>query len=262
MAEGSDEDEETILRKELEWLLEEQVHKELENIQHTLLECSRRFPFRMGLGEYGCLVKPQRILMSSPNNTNQIKCVVTLLGDSICDADISFKHKKGKDDHLFKTAIHPETQWKLQQIQDAGNHLHSAISALNKIDTTHQFKTAKEVQMIVDNLIHSLDLGKSCLCFPKRKSIEDLTGSIGHNSLQPPVPSDVVLSFYIHGSKLILALYHLHSVSNSTEISARYQVESNVQWLNEAVILFTLGMQQCQQLLDKIHVIKQNEHVL
>ena len=30
------------------------------------------------------------------------------------------------------------------------------------------------------------------------------------------------------------------------------QMEAAVQWLNEAVILFTLALQQCQQLADKV----------
>ena len=31
-----------------------------------------------------------------------------------------------------------------------------------------------------------------------------------------------------------------------------FQMEAAVQWLNEAVILFTLALQQCQQLVDKV----------
>lgn len=159
---------------------------------------------------------------------------------------------------------------------------------------------------------------------------------------QPPVPSDVAMSFYVHGSKLVLAVYHLHTNGqHRLDISHRMQVgftafrisflialkhqihwrmgyfdilsltsshikvsdsishpdcliwewrchcscslkmiccwrmcggfghvagfttccflvyvwiqmEVVVQWLNEAIICFTLALQQCQQLFDKV----------
>ncbi|CAG2236192.1 unnamed protein product [Mytilus edulis] len=224
------EEEAEVLRKELKWILEDQVHKVLQEVQHTLQECSRRFPIRCGLDENKSLVVPHRILLSSPNGGSTIKCVVTLLGDSICDADINFKHKQAKDHHNFKTTINPEVSWKLQQL--------------------------------LDELISSLNQGRSCLAYPKRKSIEDIIYSRNMQILVPPVPNDTALSFYIHSSKLIMSLYSINmSPQGRTEITSRQQIECTVQWLNEAVVLFTLALQQCQQLKDKISILKQYEEV-
>lgn len=256
------EEEAEVLRKELKWILEDQVHKVLQEVQHTLQECSRRFPIRCGLDENKSLVVPHRILLSSPNGGSTIKCVVTLLGDSICDADINFKHKQAKDHHNFKTTINPEVSWKLQQIQDAGNYLVKAMFSLNQIDKDHVFHSAKEVFLLLDELISSLNQGRSCLAYPKRKSIEDIIYSRNMQILVPPVPNDTALSFYIHSSKLIMSLYSINMSSQGrTEITSRQQIECTVQWLNEAVMLFTLALQQCQQLRDKISILKQYEEV-
>ncbi|KAJ8312033.1 hypothetical protein KUTeg_009406 [Tegillarca granosa] len=397
MADSEDEEIE-VLRKELCWLLEDQVHPVLEEIRNTLLECCRRFPHRSTQDEhdpavettddtpsYRCLgrvgiddcnlsyfpplkrekntvpsvhlkmnrldrclvypgfcvdrlncknfkqhecgfylllvtnafqiladlvgsrefsgddslVRPQRILLSSPNGTGNVYCVVTLLGDSICDAvsntivcspvtpsftrkhfssdhinkaliqlvmvfhsfqDINFKHKQGKDHHTFKTGINPEVNWKLQQIQDAGNFLYGALSVFANIDKDKKFTSAKQVLMLLDTLMNYLNQGRSCLAFPKRKSVDELVNNRNMTTFKPPVPSDVALSFYIHSSKLILALYNLQVTNQQKiEITSRSQVECTVQWLNEAVMLFTLALQQCSQLKDKITVLQQYE---
>lgn len=223
------------------------------------MECSRRFPFRMGFGDQ-TLVKSQRNLLSSPNNTGQIKCVVTLAGDAICDADISFKHKAGKDHHIFKTKILPDRfSWKLHQVQDSANHLATTLSIISAQDPDHVYKSAKEVILLLEDLLKFLTLGRTCLAFPQRKSIEELIRNQNMQSFVPPVPNDVALSFYIHSSKLILTVYHLHALSQQVEIVSRHQVDCTIQWLNEAVILYTLAIQQCQQLLDKLKVLDQQK---
>ncbi|KAJ8313037.1 hypothetical protein KUTeg_010410 [Tegillarca granosa] len=288
MADSEDEEIE-VLRKELCWLLEDQVHPVLEEIRNTLLECCRRFPHRSTQDEhdpavettddtpsYRCLgrvgidgdnellnviyVMINCYILFTGSGTGNVYCVVTLLGDSICDADINFKHKQGKDHHTFKTGINPEVNWKLQQIQDAGNFLYGALSVFANIDKDKKFTSAKQVLMLLDTLMNYLNQGRSCLAFPKRKSVDELVNNRNMTTFKPPVPSDVALSFYIHSSKLILALYNLQVTNQQKiEITSRSQVECTVQWLNEAVMLFTLALQQCSQLKDKITVLQQYE---
>lgn len=260
--EESDEEIE-VLRKELEWLLQDQVHQVLEEVHETLVECCRRFLIKASPGD-NSLVHSQRILMSSPNGgINQVKCVITLLGDSICDADITFKHKHGKDHSQFRTGFGQERVWKLQQIQDASNFLYTARLCVEGQDKDHIYKSAKEVILILDEVMKNLSQGRSCLAFPKRKSLDELVNNVNMQMLYPHVPNDVALSFYVHSSKLVLALYHLHlNGQQRVDITSRNQVECTIQWLNEAVMLFTLALQQCQQLKDKIVVLQQYEKVL
>ncbi|WAR02659.1 ROGDI-like protein [Mya arenaria] len=222
--------------------------------ERRTLECSRRFPFRMGFAY--CLRNNKIACLNSPNNTGQIKCVVTLMGDTLCDADISFRHKAGKENHMFKTKISPDIQWPLPQVQEAANHLAKALSIYHKLSGDQTFTSAKQVILMLDETMKLLNMGRTSLAFPKRKSIDDLVQYSSMQNFHPSVPSDVAVSFYVHSAKLILAVYHLHIVNSCREISSRHQVECTVQWLNEAVVLFTLALQQCQQLFDKLKVLE------
>lgn len=51
--------------------------------------------------------------------------------------DISFKRAPAVSQ---RTAINPESPWKLQQVQDAANHLQEAIHHIDDVDSTYHFK--------------------------------------------------------------------------------------------------------------------------
>lgn len=103
--------------------------------------------------------KQDKFVLTAPQD--QLKCVVTLTGDHISQAvifhslwyssfvlngfliasiqDISFKVQRAQN-IIQRTAITPESPWKLQQIQDAANHLQQAIHHIDDVDSTYQFK--------------------------------------------------------------------------------------------------------------------------
>lgn len=255
----------SALKKELDWLLHEELHHVLVQVQFTLAECSQRFLTEKDKetedSNFSC-VKPQRILLSGPNGTAHIKCVLTLHGDNITEADINFKHKQGNHHILCKTSIHQSLPWKLQQIQDACNHLRCASFSISTKDD-YAFKSVREVTLFLDEVMESIKKGRACLTFPRRKSVEELLNNQNMQVFQPAVPNSVSLSFYIHTSKLILALYHLnHNTQNQKmEILTRHQVECTVKWLNEAIMLFTLAIQQIQQLKDKFQALQRFEEL-
>ncbi|KAK3083852.1 hypothetical protein FSP39_004147 [Pinctada imbricata] len=109
---------------------------------------------------------------------------------------------------------------------------------------------------LLDTIIDNINQGRTCLAYPKRKSIEELVNNSNMQSLYPQVPNDVALSFYIHASKLVLSVYQLNTGSGAnahkSDITARQQVECTVSWLNECVMLLTMALQHCQQLKDKV----------
>ena len=45
--------------------------------------------------------------------------------------DLSFSLKVGSRSHHYKTRINPQSPWRLNQIQDSGNHLANALSILD-----------------------------------------------------------------------------------------------------------------------------------
>ncbi|KAK7087195.1 protein rogdi-like [Littorina saxatilis] len=285
MADEEIHEEKLALRAELKWLLREEVHSVLDDIGYTLQECRRCFPMPIkgeSDGSAGNMLgkslngdlhgdhhyqgitpsnPPLKILLTSasPTTPGTMKCVVTLNGDSISEADIVFKHKdKGKDNQNYKTSIMPEQEWKIQQVQDAANHLQEALQIASLREHDYQFRSAQEVLLLLEGLKKSVQACRICLSTPKRKSLQDLVNSKSREIFSPPIPQNVALSFYIHGSKVILAIYHLHiNGQQKMDVSHRIQMEAAVQWLNEAVILFTLALQQCQQLVDKITTVCQ-----
>ncbi|XP_076453217.1 protein rogdi-like [Babylonia areolata] len=269
MAEEGVEAEKFALKQELRWLLKEEAHATLDSIQRTLKECCKCFPLPIeGVNEGGdvpehdVMVSPaQRLLLSGATSTSPstMKCMVSLHGDSISQADIRFKHKeKGKDSQNYKTAILPDRVWKLQQIQDAANHLEQALQMVSFQQTDLTFTTPHQLLILLERLNKSVLACRHCLSIPKRKSLQELVFSKTREIFNPPIPQNVALSFYIHGSKVILAIYLLHmNGQQRMDVSQRLQMEAEVQWLKEAVILFSVASQQCQQLADKITTVCQ-----
>lgn len=248
-----------VLEKELDWLLKEEVHPVLLDIRETLQECYDSLPFHGTIKKSAPAdLNPQRILLTCPNgSTMNFKSVVTLRGDSVEAADIQFKHRQGKEHHLFKAKIKQGAVWTLPQIRDAGNHLCSALEIASRTEESYVFKSVKEVFIILDALMDRLMKCRQCLSLPKRKSIHDLIENQNLQIFHPPLPNDIAVSFYIHTSKLVLALYVLNNNNSQhkTEITHRVQVEAMVKWLHEAIIFFTLSLQQCQQLKDKLMAV-------
>lgn len=83
--------------------------------------------------------------------------MVTLTGDSITHAvcvtlvnclyakplnlqDINFKISRQNSATVIKTTIHTEYPWKLQQVQDAANHLQQAIYHIDDVGKNYKFK--------------------------------------------------------------------------------------------------------------------------
>ncbi|KAF6126983.1 rogdi atypical leucine zipper [Phyllostomus discolor] len=50
-----------------------------------------------------------------------------------------------RNNQLLHFAFREDKQWKLQQIQDARNHVSQAIYLLNNRDDSYQFRTGAEV---------------------------------------------------------------------------------------------------------------------
>lgn len=80
--------------------------------------------------------KTERLLLS---NADQLKALLTLTGDSITQADISFKLSRAPN-QMQRTSINMDSPWKLQQVQDAANHLQQAINHIDDVDENYNFK--------------------------------------------------------------------------------------------------------------------------
>ncbi|CAM6031332.1 unnamed protein product, partial [Sphagnum compactum] len=63
---------------------------------------------------------------------------------------------------------------------------------------------------MINNVMSCLQRGRNSLIVPKKRTIEELQTSRNMKSLQPPLPNDLALSFYIQSHKLVCAVYHMH----------------------------------------------------
>ncbi|KAM4655994.1 cytokine-like nuclear factor N-PAC isoform 3-T4 [Amazona ochrocephala] len=261
--------------EEFKWLLQEEVHIVLKQLQDILKEASQRFA--LPASGSGGAVKQENFVLST-SGTDQVKGVLTLQGDALCQADVSLKMPR--NNQLLHFAFREDKQWKLQQIQDARNHVNQAIYLLMNRDVNYQFKTGSEVLKLMDAVMLQLSRARNRLTTPATLTLPEIASSGLAKMFTPALPPDVLVNFYINLNKLCLTVYQLHVLQPSTtknvklaggsilhnpgaifefgnqryEVSHVHKVECVVPWLNDALVFFTVSLQLCQQLKDKISV--------
>ncbi|KAI1291783.1 Protein rogdi [Halotydeus destructor] len=258
-------DEISSLQAEFNWLLNEEVGDIFLQLQNILLECSRRFPVHVPGVE--TLVKNDKLQLyyasGTGQATDQVKIIANVTGDNITHADISIRlHKQSTQSQRF--AVQNDGPWKLNQIQDASNHLMAALGILKYpplrfVDGAKKFDfiSAEEIVQIINNVMTSLHRGRNSLIIPKKRTIDELQSSRNMKSIQPPLPNDLAISFYVQSHKMICAVYYMQKDQQGQTKFDIYQAETSIPWLSEVLVLFTVALQCCQQLKDKVSVFTQ-----
>jgi len=146
-----------------------------------------------------------------------------------------------------------------QQIQDAGNHLMQAMNLLNpnRVGGKFVLTSGEQVRNLMASVMACVQRGRAALVVPKKRTMEEIMQSRNMRSLQPPLPTDLAVSFYIQSYKLVFAVYHVQKDSHGQQKFDVLQAECSVPWLSEALVLFTVALQLCQQLKDKVEVFNQ-----
>ncbi|XP_038275120.1 protein rogdi homolog isoform X2 [Dermochelys coriacea] len=235
--------ERAVLEEEFKWLLQEEVHGVLRQLQDILREASHRFALPVGSIEGP--VKQENFMLGT-SSADQVKGVLMLQGDALCQADINLKIPR--NNQLLHFTFREDKQWKLQQLMDA--------------------------------VMLQLTRARNRLTTPATLTLPEIASSGLTKMFTPALPSDILVNFYINLNKLCLTVYQLHALQpNSTknfrptggsilhnpgamfecgsqryEVSHVHKVECVVPWLNDALVFFTVSLQLCQQLKDKISV--------
>ncbi|KAM4024978.1 protein rogdi homolog [Anomaloglossus baeobatrachus] len=264
-----------VLEEEFKWLLKEEVHSVLKQLQDILKEASRRFTLPSGAAD-GASRQENFVLGSS--STDQVKGVLTLQGDTLCQAEVNLK--VARTNQTLHFAFRDDKQWKMQQIQDARNHVNQAIYLLTNRGENYTFQTGSEVLKLMDAVMLQLTRARNRLTTPATMTLPEVATSGLTKMFTPSLPPDVLLNFYVNVNKLCLLVYQLHALQpNSTknfrpagssvlhnpgamfelntqrfEVSHVHKVECVVPWLNDALVFFTVSLQLCQQLKDKISI--------
>ncbi|XP_068102511.1 protein rogdi homolog isoform X1 [Hyperolius riggenbachi] len=275
MATAASSAERGVLEEEFKWLLKEEVHSVLKQLQDILKEASRRFTLPGGTPD-GATKQENFVLGSS--STDQVKGVLTLQGDTLCQAEVNIKVLRANQ--LLHFAFREDKQWKMQQIQDARNHVNQAIYLLTNRGENYTFQTGAEVLKLMDAVMLQLTRARNRLTTPATMTLPEVATSGLTKMFTPALPPDILLNFYVNVNKLCLLVYQLHPLQpNSTknfrpagssvlhnpgamfelsnqrfEVSHVHKVECVVPWLNDALVFFTVSLQLCQQLKDKVSI--------
>uniref|UniRef100_A0AAQ5XFP5 Protein rogdi homolog n=1 Tax=Amphiprion ocellaris TaxID=80972 RepID=A0AAQ5XFP5_AMPOC len=243
-------------------------------LQDVLKEASRRFS--MPTPGLESQLKQENFILGS-STMDQVKGVLTLQGDALTQTDINLK--VAKSSQVLHFQFREDKQWKLQQIQDARNHVNQALQLLSSRDESYHFKTGAEVNKLMDAVMLQLTRARNRLTTPASLTLPELATSGLMKMFTPPMPGDVMVNFYINLSKLCLTVYQLHVLppnttknfkpagssvlhnpgamfelnNNRFEVSHVHKVECVVPWLNDTLVFFTISLQLCQQLKDKVN---------
>ncbi|XP_053326974.1 protein rogdi homolog [Spea bombifrons] len=275
MATAANSAERGVLEEEFRWLLKEEVHSVLRQLRDVLKDASRRFTLPTG-GAEGPVRQENFILGTS--SSDQVKGILTLQGDALCQAEVNLKILR--TNQILHFAFREDKQWKMQQIQDARNHVNQAIYLLTNRGENYTFQTGAEVLKLMDSVMLQLTRARNRLTTPATMTLPEVATSGLTKMFAPPLPADMILNFYVNVNKLCLLVYQLHALQpNSTknfrpagssvlhnpgamfelngqrfEVSHVHKVECVVPWLNDALVFFTVSLQLCQQLKDKISI--------
>lgn len=141
-------------------------------IIYLLQECVKRFPVLV-CGSDG-QQKQEKYSLTSP--TDNIKCNIVVCGDIITFGEISFKIQRHQN-VTYRTTITHDNPWKLQQVQDARNHLQQALRHVNNIDKGYTFTSSEEVLHILGKVLGALQRGRSSLIVPRKRTMDELMKS-------------------------------------------------------------------------------------
>jgi len=146
-----------------------------------------------------------------------VKGVLTLQGDALSQADVNLKIPR--NNQLLHFAFREDKQWKLQQIQDARNHVSQAIYLLANRDESYQFRTGAEVLKLMDAVMLQLTRARNRLTTPATLTLPEIAASGLTRMFAPALPSDLLVNVYINLNKLCLTVYQLHALQpNSTKV--------------------------------------------
>nr|CAG4636390.1 EOG090X0AKT [Eubosmina coregoni]SVE69966.1 EOG090X0AKT [Eubosmina coregoni] len=238
------------LRQEFKWLIKNEVHKVFGQLKEILDAAARRYPVE--IPELETQVRQEKYVMATSTQTSQdqLKCILTITGDSITAADMTLKLHKHPN-VVYHTMIAADSPWRLQQIQDSGNYLRMALCSLVSIPENLEYVSADEVLTDLDRVLEKICRARNTLAIPRKRTIDELMNSKNMKTLSPALPSDLAVSFYLQAHKLIFAVYHLTQAGGTVKFET-LQSESPVTWLNEVLVLLSVALHRAQQLRDKI----------
>lgn len=212
-----------VLVREHEWLKTFNTHRTLVKLQKVLQECCRRLHLSNKLDpsvDIGVqAASSEQLHLKQRNGMDAFKVTVVLVGENIIQSEVNFKYPKAPGGFL-KTSAQPEVQWKLQQLQDAGNFCCMALNAVTKglelVRGQHlenedvlTLEAGNQLSSIVSMVGDLVIQARSALCLPRKRTLLELCSFPPTRCFKPPLPSDLVFSYYVASTRIVCAAYHI-----------------------------------------------------
>ncbi|CAF0726909.1 unnamed protein product [Adineta steineri] len=208
--------------------------------------------------------KPVLLSLTHPQNSEILKCTVTLLGSDITAADVVYKagtKVQPPMNNAFRTSIATQQMkyWFLQQLHECRQHLERAFHYVELTDFERNIDQLYKAIQYLDLIIDCINNAKDNILLPKKKRIDDLRRNKNTSIFTPAIPENIAFSFYIQGSKLSFAVYHT-SVHGKASGYFKHYIEANVPTLADLLNQLSYMLLQLQQLRDKLRIFDEYQN--
>lgn len=260
------------LKAEFNWLLTDEVPSMLKQLKTFIQACLQKFNI---VSSPAHTMKGNNFLLSLPNS-DAIKGLINVAGDSVIKAELKFKFPKHANSGIG-TFIFEQCPWKLEQLQDTSNHLKMALEELKEQELNDVAIDKRRLTMLLDQVMMSLSCAKNSLIVPVKYSLSEIMYNNAQRVLNPPIPEEILVTFYINYDKLVFVVYLLnilttapsqkHQSQDQTaagsvfehedcwfEIANKYEITCSVPWMKDLIIWINTAQQLCQQMKDKLKI--------
>ncbi|KAM3723335.1 Protein rogdi [Dirofilaria immitis] len=165
----------------------------------------------------------ERFSLVQRTGTEVFKCSVMLLGESVVQTEVTMKYPK-MPNGFYRGTAQPDVQWKLQQMQNADNYYIQALSIIvqelrwiRQLSSDDIGKISSTIITTIAKVTNLMGHARSTLCLPEKRTLLDLCNLAITRCFNPPLPSDLVFSYYISADRLVCAAYQIASKTNGAQ---------------------------------------------
>uniref|UniRef100_A0A915N1A2 Uncharacterized protein n=2 Tax=Meloidogyne javanica TaxID=6303 RepID=A0A915N1A2_MELJA len=224
---------ENRLQLESEWFQKARASSTIEQLRYLLADCCRRLNAQHKCSDPTLASEPrakpstERFQLSSkvvPPQESNLTALVILAGDSVVQAEVSLKYAKSASG-FYRATAQPDVHWKI------GQRLYA--EAIQKGADTSQL-----LLQIFQSVKNDIKLSR-----PKKKSLTELCNFHPIKSFVPPLPHDILLSFYLSSAKLICAAYQVaqkEGTQTVTVFQAECQMPKIVELIQQLNVAFAV----------------------
>lgn len=272
-----------LVRREFDWLLNDEVPTILTQLKSMIQNCINKFSAGPKTRDVGPVAVGQNLNVSLPNS-DAVKGIINIAGDSVIRAELRFKFPKLPSTGV-RTFVFEQCPWKLQQLQDARNHLEGGWDEIAERENCGLLTSGHQVIQLMDRVMLCLNRVKSCIVVPEKHTLSELMTLNAQRVLNPPVPEEILVSFHVNCDKLLLCVYafnfltaapHHNKTTNQNaggaehnaigytfehegrwfEVGSKAEISCAVPWFKDIIVWINSAQQLCQQLKDKITIFQ------